>query len=111
LTKELTHLSGMQETLRAQSQKALSEGVDASAATQGLEKVDAEIGRVAGELEEVQARLRAAAVSEDAWNGALGERNAILNGLRAALDGQTEAQTKSNAATAAGIAQTQDQAS
>ncbi|WP_202205913.1 coiled-coil domain-containing protein, partial [Acetobacter persici] len=111
LTKELTHLSGMQETLRAQSQKALSEGVDASAATQGLEKVDAEIGRVAGELEEVQARLRAAAVSEDAWNGALGERNAILNGLRAALDGQAEAQTKSNAATAAGIAQTQDQAS
>ncbi|MFT8471153.1 phage tail protein [Acetobacter persici] len=111
LTKELTHLSGMQETLRTQSQKALSEGVDASAATQGLEKVDAEIGRVAGELEEVQARLRAAAVSEDAWNGALGERNAILNGLRAALDGQTEAQTKSNAATAAGIAQTQDQAS
>ncbi|WP_395495157.1 phage tail protein [Acetobacter sp. KSO5] len=111
LTKELTHLSGMQDTLRAQSQQALSAGVDASGATKGLAQVDAEISRVAGELEEVQTRLRAAAVSENAWNGALGERNAILNGLRAALDSQTEAQTKTNAATAAGIAQTQEQGS
>lgn len=111
LTKELTNLSGMQDTLRAQSQQALSAGVDASGATKGLAQVDAEISRVAGELEEVQTRLRAAAVSEDAWNGALGERNAILNGLRAALDSQTEAQTKTNAATAAGIAQTQEQGS
>lgn len=109
LTKELTHLSSMQDTLRAQSQQALAGGVDASGATKGLAQVDAEISRVAGELEEVQTRLRAAAVSEDAWNGALGERNAILNGLRAALDSQTEAQAKTNAATATGIAQTQEQ--
>lgn len=110
LTKELTSLGTLRDSLREQSQQALSAGVDTTGAAQSLEKVNTQIGRVASELEEVQTRLRAAAVSEEAWNGALGERNAILNGLRSALNSQADAQAKTNAATATGIAQTEAQA-
>ncbi|WP_339077066.1 phage tail protein [Acetobacter sp. AC2005] len=91
LTKTLTDLSAQRDSLRADLQKATDEGLDTSEIETNLNQVENWIGRVGEKLQTVQANLEAAATSQKAWNGQLGEENALLNGICEAENSRAQA--------------------
>lgn len=91
LTKTLTGLSAQRDSLRAEFQKATDEGLDTSEITTNLNQVENQIGRVGQKLQTVQANLEAAATSQKAWNGQLGEDNALVNGICEAESNRAQA--------------------
>ncbi|KXV62629.1 phage tail protein [Acetobacter orleanensis] len=68
LTEELMRLSGLQENLRDQAQKAMSGGLDTSVLTQELAQIDAQIQHTSADLTEEQNRVRQLKAAQDALN-------------------------------------------
>ncbi|GAB29853.1 phage-related minor tail protein [Acetobacter pasteurianus subsp. pasteurianus LMG 1262 = NBRC 106471] len=91
LTKTLTDLSAQRDSLRADLQKATDEGLDTSEIKTNLNQVENWIGRVGEKLQTVQTNLQAAATGQKAWNGQLGEENALLNGICEAENSRAQA--------------------
>ncbi|RCL04373.1 hypothetical protein BJI49_13560 [Acetobacter pasteurianus] len=110
LTKQLMALSAQRDSLRADLQKTTDEGLDTSGITENLEQVESQIGHVGAELQTVETNLQAAAIGQKAWNGQLGEQNALINGIREAEGNRAQALDRTTVAMAKGSAEAEKQA-